>query len=179
MEPKRRTKRTRAPRLTPPECLCCSGKTPWVALVVPQESEFRGQSHEIRTEVLQCRHCDAITMTPAQVDSNLQRLQDTHSTWISKTIKSTKRYLGLSHRRFATAVNIGPATLSRAISTESLIDASTEEFLLIKIQKLKQTHEINTFVTLSFPWKESLTPDNAPWTPSGTAMESNDRLVMA
>lgn len=166
MERKRKSTRKIAARKTPTSCLCCNEQKPWVEQTLPQNGEFRGQSHEFQAHVLQCRHCDEITMTESQTALNLQKLQKAHALWISKNLKTAKKYLAISHRDLAVAVKIGPATLSRIIKAESLIDSSTEELLLIKLKELKQNHKINTLVKLPFNIKSSVTlPDNSPWSP--------------
>lgn len=177
---KRKSTRKIAARKTPSSCLCCNEQKPWVEQTLPQTGAFRGQNHEFLAHVLQCRYCDEITMTELQTESNLQKLQKAHALWISKSLKSAKKYLSISHRDLAVAVKIGPATLSRIIKAESLTDSSTEELLLIKLKQLKQNHKINTLVKLPFTIQSSISlPDNSPWNPDADSINSGADFLMA
>lgn len=180
MKRKAKSQRKLAPRIFPTACLCCGEENPWVTQTLPQKSEFRDQLHEVRAEVMQCRYCAAITTTPEQTEALLQKLQEAHAQWISQTLKSTKRALTLSHRGFATAVNISSATLSRAIKAESLIDPSTEELLLIKIKRLKTAQEINELLDLPMAHKSSASyePDGL-WPLACSAADSEELPLSA
>jgi len=180
MKRKAKSQRKLAPRLLPAACLCCGEENPWVTQTLPQKSEFRDQLHEVRAEVMQCRYCDAITTTPEQTEALLQKLQEAHAQWISQTIRSAKRTLTLSHRGFATAVNISSATLSRAINFESLIDASTEELLLIKVKKLKTAQEIKQLLDLPMDHKSSASDEPGDlWNLAYSATDSYELALSA
>lgn len=162
-----KSKRKLAPRKLPVECLCCGASNPWVKHTIPQTTKFRNQNHAIHAEVMQCRHCDAITTTAEQDAKLITQTRQAHCQWIKDTIQSARKTLGLSHRGFAEALNIGSATLSRALKAESVIDASTEELLLLKIDQLIETQEKRDLLNLkpqSFsPMTENISDLSANW----------------
>ena len=143
-----KSKRPLAPKKLPPDCLCCGTATPWVTQTIPQTTQFRNQTHTVLAEVMQCRHCDSVITTTEQDAKLINQTRKEHSEWIKDTIQSARKALHLSHRNFAEALNIGSATLSRAVKAESIIDASTEELLLFKIDQLLQNLEKQNLLNL-------------------------------
>jgi len=143
-----KSKRQLTQRKLPTECLCCGASNPWVTQTIPQIVKFRDQTHTIFAEVTQCRHCDTVTTTAEQDARMITQTRPAHCDWIKNTILSARKILQLSHRDFSEVINIGSATLSRAVKAESVIDASTEELLLLKIDQLIEDQEKQTLLNL-------------------------------
>lgn len=139
MERPTKSKRALKPRLLPPSCLCCGEENPWVLNNVEFTAPFRDTEHGFRTEVNQCRHCDAISTTEEQSAAISAKVRESHRKWMSERLKAAQRELGLSLRDLAERTGIPFATLGRVSSGEHLIEATMEKLLWMEIGKL--THE--------------------------------------
>lgn len=138
MERPRKSTRPLPPRKIPTECLCCGAVNPWVINKVEFVAPFRDTEHCFRAEANQCRHCDAIATTPEQVEAISGKVRDAHKTWISQKFKQSCRELGVSIRELVNLTGIPFATLARASSGESLIEATVEKLLWIEIERLTE-----------------------------------------
>lgn len=134
MKRPRKSKRQLAPRTLPPQCLCCGTDNPWVENSVEMTAPFRGRQHTIQAKVSQCRHCDAVSTTPEQAEIISALVREAHRQWISAEFKKAQRELGFTIDSFTAATGIPRATLARASSGGSLIEASLEELLWLKIR---------------------------------------------
>ncbi|MDB4354095.1 helix-turn-helix domain-containing protein [Akkermansiaceae bacterium] len=177
MERKRKSKRTLAPRITPPECFCCGSASPWAIVTLDQKTLCRDQTHEVRAEVTQCKHCDAIITSASQNEALLEKTREAHCKWIKKTLQITRKKLKLPQREFAAALGISTATLSRALKADSLIDPSTEELLLFKIKELRRAQEIEELLNLSLD-HDSYNHGNDS-DPIASAADSNELALAA
>ena len=140
MKRERISKRPLPPRKLPTECLCCGEENPWVINKVEFVAPFRDTEHSFRAEAHQCRHCDAISTTPEQVEAISAKVRDVHKAWISQKFKSASNELGVSIRQLVALTNIPQATLARASSGESLIEATVEKLLWKEIEALRESH---------------------------------------
>jgi DNA-binding transcriptional regulator YiaG len=180
MERKRKSKRTLAPRVTPPECLCCGSVSPWVIVKLGQETLFRVQTHKIVAEVTQCKHCDAIITSASQDEALLEKTRQAHCAWIQKTLKIALKKLKLPQRDFAAATGVSLATVSRALKADSLIDPSTEALLLFKIKELQGAQEIKELLALRMKKiSSSAEESDDPWIPPTDAADSNSLSLAA
>lgn len=174
MERKRKSKRTLAPRITPPECLCCGSPSPWAIVTLTQKTLCRDQTHEVTAEVTQCKHCDAIITSAKQDEALLEKTRKAHCAWIQKTLKVALKKLRLPQRDFAAATGVSTATVSRALRAESLIDPSTEALLLFRIRELQNELEIKELLALQMTeaaatWEET----DDPWEPPTNPTDRN------
>ncbi len=138
MKRPRKSKRQLAARKLPPQCLCCGANDPWVANSVEFTAPYRGREHTVRATVNQCRHCDAVSTTPDQAEIISERLRDAHREWISSEFKRAGKELGFTIDSLTKATGIPRATIARASSGASLIEASLEELLWLKIGKMRE-----------------------------------------
>lgn len=151
MERQRKSKRPLPPRKLPTECLCCGKQNPWVIKKVEFVAPFRETEHSFRSEAHQCRHCDAISTNPEQVKATSIKVRDAHKAWISQKFKKASRELGVSIRDLASLTDIPFATLARASSGESLIEASIEKMLWQEFEGLRQKHLASAWIHMSIP----------------------------
>lgn len=147
--PKRRPRKHNVPKRKLPEfCLCCDNPTPWVEIETTYDAEFRDQVHKVKSTVMQCRHCDVTTTSADQDSAILKDIRVAHGISIKKLILQSQKSLKLSIRDLATATHIGQATISRALSLDTLIDASTETALRSIITKLEEEKVTNSYLDL-------------------------------
>lgn len=146
MKRERISKRPLPPRKLPTECLCCGEENPWVINQVEFVAPFRDTEHSFRAEAHQCRHCDAISTTPEQVEAISAKVRDAHKAWISQKFKSASNELGVSIRQLVALTNIPQATLARASSGESLIEATVEKLLWREIEVLRESRLASTWL---------------------------------
>ena len=151
MERPRISKRPLPPRKLPTECLCCGEQDPWVINKVEFVAPFRETEHSFRSEAHQCRHCDAISTTPEQVEAISVGVRDAHKAWISQKFKEACREQGVSIRDLVGLTAIPFATLARASSGESLIEASVEIMLWQEFEVLRQKHLASAWIHMSIP----------------------------
>lgn len=154
MKRERISKRPLPPRKLPTECLCCGEESPWVINKVEFTAPFRETEHSFRAEAHQCRHCDAISTTPEQVKAISAKVRDAHKAWISQTFKEACRELGVSIRDLVGLTDIPFATLARASSGESLIEATVEKLLWREIEVLRESRLASTWLhmpTMAIP----------------------------
>ena len=180
MDRRSNSKRTLATRKLSPGCLCCGNENPWVVVTIPQQTSCRGKVHEVNAEVTQCRHCDAIVTSAEQDESLLNKSKQAHAQWLKRVIKNSREKLKLTHRELASAVKISPATLSRALVGDSLIDPSTEELLLIKTKQLRDAKEIEELLNLALDHNSYSVDDlEPPSDPICNAANSNELTLAA
>jgi transcriptional regulator with XRE-family HTH domain len=180
MERKSNSKRTLPPRKLSSGCPCCGNENPWVLVTIPQQASCRGKVHDVIAEVTQCRHCDAVVTSAAQDEALLEKSKKAHAQWLKQMIKSSREKLKLTHREFAVAVGISPATLSRAVAGDSLIDPSTEELLLIKTKQLRVAREIEELLNLPLDQNSRTIDDlEPPCDPICNAADSNELALAA
>jgi hypothetical protein len=151
MERPTNSKRKLKPRKLPSECLCCGEENPWVINKVEFVAPFRETEHSFRAEAHQCRHCDAISTSPEQVEAISAKVRDAHKAWISQKFKEACRELGVSIRDLVGLTDIPFATLARASSGESLIEATVEKMLWQEIEVLRQRHLATAWIHMSIP----------------------------
>ena len=147
----RRQKISRRPlpkRKLPPECLCCGQANPWIPNKVDFTTPFRDTEHKFRAEVNQCRHCDAISTTPEQVEKISAEVREAHRVWISKKFKTACKELGVSIRELVTLTGIPHATLARASSGERLIEATVEKLLWKEIKVLRDKRLMSALINM-------------------------------
>ena len=103
-----------------------------------------------------------------------------HAHWLALMIKASRKKLKLSLRDFAAAVSISTATLSRALTGDSLIDPSTEELLLFKTKGLREAQEVEELLNLTLD-HSSYSADNheSPNDPIYDAAESSELALAA
>lgn len=112
---------------------------------------FRETEHSFRTEAHQCRHCDAISTTPEQVEAISAKVRDAHKAWISSEFKKAQQELGLSIRGLAAVISIPQATLARISSGELLVEATVEKLLWQEIGDLRKSHLASAWLHMSIP----------------------------
>ena len=151
MERPRISKRPLPPRKLPTECLCCGKENPWVINKVEFVAPFRETEHSCLSEAHQCRHCGAISTTPEQVEAISVRVRDAHKAWISQKFKEACRALGVSIRDLVGLTDIPFATLARASSGESLVEATVEKMLWQEFEVLRQKHLASAWIHMSVP----------------------------
>lgn len=151
MKRERISKRPLPPRKLPTECLCCGEENPWVINRVEFVAPFRETEHSFHSEAHQCRHCDAISTTSEQVEAISVRVRDAHKAWISQKFKEACRELGVSIRDLVGLTDIPFATLARASSGESLIEATVEKMLWQEFEVLRQKHLASLWIHMSIP----------------------------
>ncbi len=151
MERPKKSNRLLPPRKLPTECLCCGGENPWVIHKVEFVAPFRETEHSFRVEAHQCRHCDAISTTPEQLEAISRKVRDAHKAWISQKFKKACRALGVSIRDLVGLTDIPFATLARASSGESLIEATVEKMLWQEFEVLRQKHLAAAWIHMSIP----------------------------
>lgn len=180
MKRKTNSKRKLAPRKLSPECLCCGGADPWVAVTLIQQASFRGQLHEVSAEVTQCRYCEAVVTTPEQDEALLHKTRQAHWDWIKLSLLATQKRLKLPQREFAAALSISTATLSRALKAESPTDPSTEALILFKMKELRAAQEKKELLALALKETFShLENSEQPWDPSSDAADSSEVALAA
>jgi len=111
---------------------------------------FRGREHAIQAKVNQCRHCDAISTTPKQAETISAQVRDAHRQWISSEFKKARKELGFTIDSLAAATGIARATIGRASSGGSLIEASLEDLLWLRINEMREKN-LKSWMATSHP----------------------------
>lgn len=133
----RKSKRPLAPRKVPTECLSCGEPQPWVVNTVEFSSPFRGAQHTVSASVNQCRHCEAISTSPEQIEAISAKVREAHKGWVAARFKKAMKELGLTIDGFVKESGLPRATVARASSGEPLIEASNEKLLWHEIEALR------------------------------------------
>lgn len=102
----------------PAVCLCCDGED--FALVQSLvEQEFRGETLRVPAQVWRCqtKGCGQETLVRGQLDALRLATADAyrarHGLMTSGEIRALREQAGLSQRKFAEAVGVGPASIPR------------------------------------------------------------------
>ena len=176
--------RTIAKRKLLNACPCCSTENPWVNNLINIEQEFRGQKHSIKVTVSDCRHCNYTTTTHEQDEELLSSVRKAHAQWLKNEVSKARSILGFSIREFAEQISIGSATISRINVAETLVDSSTEEFLLYKIKSVISKKSLEKLVWLAMDrgnkltlWSSPIERDSPPLRPEHRAYK--DEFVPA
>jgi DNA-binding XRE family transcriptional regulator len=102
---------------------------------------FRGREHTVRSKVHQCRHCDAIATSPEQAEVISNLVRDSHRQWISSEFKKARKELGFTIDSLTKATGLSRPTIARASSGATLIEASLEELLWLKIGRMRERRQ--------------------------------------
>jgi hypothetical protein len=144
----RKSKRPLAPRAIPAECLSCGEPQPWVVNTVEFSAPFRGVQHTVSASVNQCRHCDAISTSPEQVEVISAKVREAHKGWVAARFKKAMKELGLTIDGFVKETGLPRATVARASSGEPLIEASTEKLLWHEIETLREKRFMRMYTAM-------------------------------
>jgi hypothetical protein len=145
----RKSKRPLAPRAIPTECLSCGEPQPWVVNTVEISAPFRGTQHTVSASVNQCRHCDAISTSPEQLEAISAKVRDAHKVWVATRFKKAMKELGLTIDGFVMQTGLPRATVARASSGEPLIEASNEKLLWHEIETLREKRFVRMCTAMS------------------------------
>ena len=137
-----------APKQVPLECLCCGEANPWEIKPVDFVAPFRDTEHSFVANVNQCRKCDAISPSAEQTNAISAQVREEHVRWISQELTKARAELGLTIDGFVSQTRMPRATVARASSGESLIDASTEKLLWSEVSRLKQQRYIRQWTAM-------------------------------
>jgi hypothetical protein len=137
-----------APRQVPLECFCCGETNPWEVKPVDFVAPFRDTQHSFVANVNQCRNCDAISPSSEQSDAISAEVRKEHVRWISRELTKAREELGLTIDGFVSQTGMPRATVARASSGESLIDASTEQLLWSQVARLRNLRYIRQWTTM-------------------------------
>jgi hypothetical protein len=142
MERQKKSKRPLPPRKLPTQCLCCGETNPWVITKVNITAPFRSTTHDIRMEMHQCRHCDAVSTTSEQFEAISIKVRETHIQWMAAKLKKIQKQLGgISLRDIAERTPISSATLGRISSADHLVEESIEALVFFELEKLLQAQK--------------------------------------
>jgi hypothetical protein len=137
------------PRKLPTQCLCCGAADPWAITKVDISAPFRSTTHEIRMEMHQCRHCDAVTTTPEQSAAISAKVREAHCQWLATKLKKIQKQLGgMSLRDIEDKTKISFATLGRISASSPLVEESMEIFVFHELDKLVQSRKEVQFLTM-------------------------------
>jgi len=145
----RKSKRPLAPRAIPTACLSCGEPQPWVVNTVEISAPFRGTQHTVSASVNQCRHCDAISTSPEQLEAISAKVRDAHKVWVAMRFKKAMKELGLTIDGFVMETGLPRATVARASSGEPLIEASNEKLLWHEIETLREKRFVRMCTAMS------------------------------
>lgn len=157
----------------PMECLCCGTPDPWQVKPVDFVAPFRGQEHSFVVEVNQCQNCGDVS--PDREQSNLisAKVRDEHKHWISQELTKARAELHLTIDALVEQTGMARATVSRASSGESLIDASTEKMLWLEIARLKYERNVQIWQSME-PSEKMRSPESVSVACSGGAVQVRD-----
>ena len=133
---------------TPSSCLCCGANQPWEVKPVDFVAPFRDTQHSFVANANQCRNCDAISPSSEQTDAISAQVREEHVRWISEELTKARNELGLTIDGFVNQTGMPRATVARASSGESLIDASTEKLLWSEIARLRNLRYIRQWTSM-------------------------------
>lgn len=137
-----------APKQVPLECFCCGEANPWEVKPVDFVAPFRDTEHSFVANVNQCRNCDAISPSSEQTDAISAKVREEHVQWISRELTKAREELGLTIDGFVNQTGMPRATVARASSGESLIDASTEKLLWTETARLRNQRYIRQWTAM-------------------------------
>jgi putative zinc finger/helix-turn-helix YgiT family protein len=99
------------------------------------EQEFRGETFNVVSPVLECAHCGWLTLADDQLDELGRRTSDAyrerHNLLTSREIKALRMSLNMSQRQFADFLRVGEASVKRWENWK-VQDASSDELIRLK-----------------------------------------------
>lgn len=109
---------------------------------------FRDTEHKFIANMNQCRNCDAISPSSEQIDAISAQVREEHVRWISQELTKAREELGLTIDGFVNQTGMPRATVARASTGKSLIDASTEKLLWSEVARLRNLRYIRQWTAM-------------------------------
>jgi putative zinc finger/helix-turn-helix YgiT family protein len=121
-------------------CLKCKNEDFLLRPDAVVEQEFRGETFNVVSPVVECEHCGWRALAEGQMDELGRRTSDAfrkkHGLLTSEEIKELRMSLNMSQRQFAEFLRVGEASVKRWENWK-IQDASSDELIRLKCMMAK------------------------------------------
>jgi len=147
-------------------CLKCENEDFVLKPDAEVEQEFRGETFNVVSPVMVCKHCGWRTLAEGQMDELGRRASDAfrgkHGLLTSVEIKELRMSLNMSQRQFAEFLRVGEASVKRWENWK-VQDSSSDELIRLKCMMAKAVFKpLNTGINCEFTF-HGATPICAGW----------------